>query len=159
MEKKIENIEKLTVELADIYANYSMGFINRMEAVYQSAEAIQLAVTKLNRLNEDDSKRVKEMVIGLYRLRGTEWLEIAKSLIFGMDDLEKAVWVANKCLEYKHLCEYFNDWAKTKGPISSGATSNDLKNLAFGWLSTNDSNVGTYFGDYSKVDYILLNEI
>lgn len=155
MEKKVENIEKLTVELADIYDNYAMGFLDRMEAVCQSADAIECAL-KCGALAEFHMKTVRSMVIALYRLESTQLMEVAKSLRFGECLMDKIVWVANKCIEYRSLCNYFSDWAKTTdGAIRCDAQPVAIKNLAFGWLSTNDSNVSTYFGDYSTMDEVI----
>lgn len=154
MEKKV-SVEKLTIELSDIYDNYALGFLDRMEAVCQSADAIECAL-KCEALAEDNMKTVRSMVIALYRLESTRLMEVANSLRFGECLMDKILWVANKCIEYRSLCNYFSDWAKTTdGAIRCDAQPVAIKNLAFGWLSTNDSNVSTYFGDYSTMDEVI----
>ena len=154
MEKKV-SVEKLTIELSDIYDNYAMGFLDRIEAVCQSADSIECAL-KCGALADFHMKTVRSMVIALYRLESTRLMEVAKSLRFGECLMDKILWVANKCIEYRSLCNYFSDWAKTTdGAIKCDAQPVAIKNLAFGWLSKNDSNVSTYFGDYSTMDEVI----
>lgn len=154
MKKKV-SVEKLTIELSDIYDNYAMGFLDRIEAVCQSADTIECAL-KCGALADDNMRTIRSMIIALYRLEGTRLMEVAKSLLFGECLMDKIVWVANKCMEYRSLCNYFSDWAKTTdGAIRCDAQPAAIKNLAFGWLSTNDPNVSTYFGDYSTMDEVI----
>ena len=154
MEKKI-SVEKLTIELSDIYNNYALGFLDRMEAVCQSADAIECAL-KCGALDEDNMKNVRSMITALYRLESTQLMEVAKSLQFGECLMDKILWVANKCMEYRRLCNYFSDWAKiTDGAIRCDAQPEAIRHLAFGWLATSDCNVSTYFGDYSTMDEVI----